>query len=99
MFFASPAVAQDSLVATQLLERVQALQPKTDGVFPKGSIPSWRMYAHNNRRYKADINPFFAGLVAFTLLDLKKDLSPKQQQQADAIIGATQPFVSQYRNK
>jgi hypothetical protein len=71
--------ANDSLVISRLLERIDHLQAKNNDVFPKGSIPSYRMYALNKNRYKADINPFFTGLVAFTLEDIKADLSVAQQ--------------------
>lgn len=94
----TPAFAQDSLVCTQLLQKVEALQVKQDGVFPAGSIPSWRMYVPNPQRYKADVNPFFTGLVAFTLLDLKKDLGAEQQALAQNIIARAQPFLRLYRN-
>ncbi len=91
--------ANDSLVISRLLQRIDALQPKQDGVFPKGSIPSYRMYALNKTRYKADINPFFTGLVAFTLEDIKADLSPAQQSLANTIINNTQSVYPIFRNR
>lgn len=91
--------ANDSLLISRLLQRIDYLQAKDNAVFPKGSIPSYRMYALNKTRYKADINPFFTGLVAFTLEDIKKDLSPTQQIQASTIISNTQPVYPIFQNR
>jgi hypothetical protein len=96
---AGTVLSSDSLVVSQLLNRVALMQPVTNGVFPKGSIPSYRLYALNKDRYKADINPFFTGLVALTLQDIKRDLSPAQQQQAEAIISNTLPVYSKFENR
>ncbi len=92
-------IANDSLLISRLLQRIDYLQAKDNAVFPKGSIPSYRMYALNKTRYKADINPFFTGLVAFTLEDIKKDLSPTQQIQASTIIHNTQSVYPIFQNR
>lgn len=92
-------IANDSLLISRLLQRIDYLQAKDNAVFPKGSIPSYRMYALNKTRYKADINPFFTGLVAFTLEDIKKDLSPTQQIQAGKIISNTQSVYPIFQNR
>ncbi|HCL05270.1 MAG TPA: hypothetical protein DHW64_04605 [Chitinophagaceae bacterium] len=91
--------ANDSLVISRLLERIDHLQAKNNDVFPKGSIPSYRMYALNKNRYKADINPFFTGLVAFTLEDIKADLSVAQQIQANHIISNTQAVYPTFQHR
>ena len=67
--------ANDSLVMGNLLQRIQQLQSKESRVFPKGIFPSYRLYALNKDREKADINIFFTGLIAFTLDDIKPQLS------------------------
>jgi len=92
-------IANDSLLISRLLQRIDYLQAKDNAVFPKGSIPSYRMYALNKTRYKADINPFFTGLVAFTLEDIKRDLSPTQQIQANTIIHNTQAVYQIFQNR
>ncbi len=92
-------IANDSLLISRLLQRIDYLQAKDNAVFPKGSIPSYRMYALNKTRYKADINPFFTGLVAFTLEDIKRDLSPTQQIQANTIIHNTQAVYPIFQNR
>lgn len=92
-------IANDSLLISRLLQRIEHLQAKNNAVFPKGSIPSYRMYALNKTRYKADINPFFTGLVAFTLEDIKRDLSPTQQIQANTIIHNTQAVYPIFQNR
>lgn len=99
LLFSLSLRANDSLTISRLLQRIDALQLKEDGVFPKGSIPSYRMYALNKTRYKADINPFFTGLVAFTLEDIKADLSPAQQTLANTIINNTQPVYPIFQNR
>jgi len=54
--------ANDSLIISRLLQRIEHLQIEKDGVFRAGSIPSYRMYALNKDRFIADINPFFLQL-------------------------------------
>ncbi|BDQ11046.1 hypothetical protein TEGAF0_02630 [Sediminibacterium sp. TEGAF015] len=91
--------AGDSLIISQLMERIAFLQAKEDGIFPKGSIPSYRMYAHNKDRFKADINPFFTGLVSFTLLDIQPHLTEAQNRIANQIISNTQPVFEKFKNR
>ncbi|TDO28233.1 hypothetical protein [Sediminibacterium goheungense] len=97
--FTSTLRANDSIVVSRLLARIDALQVKKNGIFPKGSIPSYRKYALNQHRWKADINPFFTGLVAFTLNDIKKELSPSQQQLAENIITRTFSTYPKFQNR
>lgn len=99
LFGFSTATAGDSLVMTRLLQRVGELQPKNSSVFPAGSIPSYRLYALNKTRYKADVNAFFTGLVVFTLNDLRKDLDPSQQTLADGIVADCLPVFSKFKNQ
>jgi hypothetical protein len=84
---------------TQLLTRIGQLQSKQNGVFPKGMFPSYRMYALNKDREKADVNGFFTGLIAFTLDDIKPQLSKQQQQQAQQIITNTLPVYPKFQNQ
>lgn len=93
------SIASDSLIITQLLERIAVLQVKEAGIFPKGSIPSYRMYAHNKDQFKADINPFFTGLVSFTLQDLLSHLSDHQKKTALQIINKAHPVFEKFKNK
>jgi hypothetical protein len=99
LFLTTGLLANDSLLITRLLQRIDELQPKQNAVFPKGSIPSHRLYALNKHTYKADINPFFTGLVAFTLRDIRTELSASQRQQADTIIEHTLPSFLKFRNR
>ena len=91
--------ANDSSLITQLLERIAFLQTKEEGIFPKGTIPSYRMYAHNKDRYKADINPFFTGLVSFSLLDINPYLKDQQKKIANQIIHNSYPVFEKFKNK
>lgn len=99
LFPCTRILAGDSLLVSQLLERITELQPKADGVFPKGLFPSYRMYALNKDREKADVNAFFTGLVSFTLQDIRPQLSPMQQQMADVIVQDAAPIFSKFRNR
>jgi hypothetical protein len=89
----------DSIVITQLLQKLEDLQIKENGIFPKGAFPSFRMYTPNKIRYKADVNPFFTGLVAFTLQHLMPDLTPSQQLQAKRIIEKAKSVYPKFKNR
>ncbi len=89
----------DTLVMGQLLRRIDQLQAKESSVFPKGLFPSYRMYALNKDREKADINPFFTGLIAMTLQDINPRLTKTQQQQVQQIISHTLPVFSKFQNR
>ncbi|SKA10158.1 hypothetical protein [Sediminibacterium ginsengisoli] len=91
--------AGDSLVMRKLLQRIEQLQVKDNSVFPAGSFPSYRTYALNKDRQKADVNPFFTGLIAFTLREIQADLSPGLQEAAARIIGNTLPAFGKFRNR
>lgn len=91
--------AHDSLVMTKLLQRINQLQAKESSVFPKGLFPSYRMYALNKDREKADINPFFTGLIAMTLQDISVRLTKAQQLQVQQIISNALPVFSKFQNR
>lgn len=91
--------ASDSLIIKQLLDRIASLQTKEDRIFPKGTIPSYRMYAHNKDRFKADINPFFTGLVSFTLQDVHPFLTESQKKIATQIVSNTQSVFEKFKNR
>lgn len=92
-------LAADTTITRQLLDRISFLQLKDNGIFPKGSFASYRMYALNKDREKADINPFFTGLIAFTLKDIQKDLPLSQQTLAQQIIANTMPVYLKFQNR
>ncbi len=93
------ATGNDSLTSTRLLNRIRQLQPKKNGVFPKGIIPSYRLYALGSDRLRADINGFYAGLTAFTLRDIKPELTLAQQKQADEIINGCLSVFPLFQNR
>ncbi len=96
-FFTSKA--NDTLLATQLLERIKLLQPASAGVFPKGVFPSYRTYALNKNRQKADINIFFTGLISFTLQNLQKYFTPYQQKIATDIMVSANASALKFKNR
>lgn len=91
--------ASDSIIISKLLGRIEELQVKQHGAFPKGMIPSYRYYALDNDKAKADDNLFFTALVAMTLKDIKKDLTASQQIIADRIITNVLPIAKKFRNR
>lgn len=91
--------AQDSVLVTRLLQRIEQLQAKESSVFPKGIFPSYRTYALNKDRDKADINAFYTGLICFTLRDLKPKLSPAQCVIVDSIIARARPVYDKFKNR
>ncbi len=90
--------ASDSLLMSQLLNRIDQLQCKQNGVFPKGLFPTYRMYALNKDRQKADVNIFFTGLIAFTLEDIQPQLTISQQNSSKQIIANTLPVYAKFKN-
>ena len=91
--------ASDSLLMSQLLNRIDQLQCKQNGVFPKGLFPTYRMYALNKDRQKADVNIFFTGLIAFTLEDIQPQLTISQQNSSKQIIANTLPVYAKFKNQ
>lgn len=82
-----------------LLNGLQREQVKESSVFPAGSFPSWRRYALNNQVEKADVNPFFTGLIDFTLLGIREYLSPVQQKQIAGIRSRCQQIYPKFANQ
>jgi len=99
MLLTKGMLAQDSIVIAQLLRRIDQLQVKESSVFPEGSFASYRLYALNKDREKADVNAFFTGLIGFTLKDLQPHLSRGQQQLADQILQNSLPVYSKFQNR
>ncbi|MES2329886.1 MAG: hypothetical protein V4539_09805 [Bacteroidota bacterium] len=99
LLFTTVGYANDTLIMGQLLQRMEQLQAKESSVFPKGSFPSYRLYALNKDREKADVNGFYTGLVTFTLNDLKPQLTRYQQQLATKITNAAIPVFSKFQNQ
>lgn len=91
--------SQDTLIMTQLLNRIEALQAKESSVFPRGLFPSYRMYALNKDREKADGNIFFTGLIVMTLCDIRPQLTKEQVWIADRIIRNAEPTYQKFQNR
>lgn len=92
------AYAADSLPTNQVLARIRYLQKMQSGDFPAGIFPAYREYNHRTVA-KADDNPFFTGLIALTLQNLRAYLSPAEQAVCDSICADAQPAYRLYRNK
>jgi len=98
-FYTNKSNAFDTTIVTQLLHRIEQLQVKENGVFPKGQFPSYRTYALNQDRQKADINPFFTGLIVFTLERIKDQLTPYQQKIVEQISSKAKPSFAKFKNR
>ncbi len=97
--FIDVSASTDTILTTQLLNRIVQLQAKESSVFPKGLFPSYRIYALNKSREKADVNAFFTGLISFTLQDLKPKLTKNQQIMVDSIIARSNPTFEKFKNR
>lgn len=82
-----------------LLDELQQEQVKESSVFPAGSFPSWRRYALNGNVEKADVNPFFTGLIDFTLLNVSPHLNTSQQQQVQQIRANCRQIYPKFLNR
>lgn len=91
--------ANDTIITHQLLTRIASLQNKESSVFPRGIFPSYRLYALNKSRSKADINIFFTGLISFTLQKMRIYLTPYQQNIADQIIARGNEPAIKFKNQ
>ncbi len=91
--------ASDTLVTYQLLQRIASLQAKESDVFPKGLFPSYRLYALNSHRQKADVNIFFTGLISFTLNNMLPYFTAYQQKIAQSIILAGNAPAVKFKNQ
>lgn len=98
-FYTNKSIAFDTTIVTKLLHRIEQLQVKEEGVFPKGLFPSYRTYALNQDRQKADINPFFTSLIVFTLDKFKNLLTPYQQKLAEQISINAKPSFEKFKNQ
>lgn len=92
------AYAADSLPVNQVLARIRHLQTTASHHFPAGIFPSYREYNHRTVA-KDDDNPFFTGLIALTLQNLRPYLSPAEQLVCDSICADAQKAYPLYRNK
>ncbi len=99
IFYTNKSNAFDTTIVTKLLHRIDQLQVKENGVFPKGLFPSYRTYALNQDRQKADINPFFTGLIVFTLERIKDQLTPYQQKLVEQISSNAKPSFAKFKNR
>lgn len=97
--FYALGMAQSNSLSTWLIESLQQAQTTESSVFPKGSFPSYRRYAWNGNTEKADVNPFFTGLVDFTLLDIQSSLPVALQKKVQAIRNQCKQVYPKFINR
>lgn len=80
-----------------LLHQVERMQVKQDDFFFRGTFPTYRRYGMSTK-LKPDNSIFFSGLIAFTLKELRADLSPSQRTLSDSIIHRVVASYGHFRN-
>lgn len=86
------------LAMLDLLLEIKSLQIQSNSAaYREGIFPSQRKYSISKTTYEDD-NCFFTALIAFTLLRLKKYLSPEECNVVDSIKHEAQKAFSYYRN-
>lgn len=90
---------QDTAQETLLLQEIVKLQVKKDSFYYTGMFPTLRTNARNTNIIKDDNNIFFTALVAFTLQQIRNDLTPTQQRLCDIIIEKAHKSYSHFQNR
>jgi len=98
LIYSISAQAQDTALANRLLRRIAAQQITRDSFYYQGMFPSFRYYGRAQGKAKADNNIFFTGLIAFTLQELKPQLSPADQIICDSIVRKATGAYRYFRN-
>lgn len=92
------AIAADSLIVKQLVNRISRQQGKHGTYFGEGLFPSFRGYYFNSGSLKNDDNSFFTGLIVFTLRSLQPALDKGSQRVCDSVIKKALPAFFRFKN-
>ena len=99
LFFNAAVIAQtDSVLISNLLADIEAMQVKQDGEFYKGAFPSYRKSAGFPHNYQPDNNIFYTGITTFTLSKLADYLGDDNKATALRIIKNAAAAYPHYRN-
>jgi len=99
LLMAIPSKANDSLLISQLVQRIAAMQVKTAGDFPVGMFPTYREYDKRSNVFKHDDNIFFTGLIVATLKQIEPKLSAGDQEICQQIYLNALPVYEKFRNR
>lgn len=90
---------QDTSRETLLLQEIANLQIQKDSFYYKGMFSTLRTNARNSNIIEEDNNIFFTALIAFTLQQIKEDLTPAQQILCDSIIEKAHYAYPYFQNR
>lgn len=93
------AFPQDSLYINFLINRIDELQVKEDGLFVKGLFPSFISGKEKFSDKKRDNNIFYNGLIAYALKDVKASLNQNNIQEVDSILLRSRPAFDKFKNQ
>lgn len=90
---------QDISKESIVLQAIAKLQKEKDSFYYTGMFSTLRTNARNSNIINEDNNIFFTALIAFTLEQIKSDLSSSQQILCNTIIQKAHSSYSYFRNK
>ncbi len=93
------AHAQDSVLINYLVKRIAAQQVKEDDFFMPGIFPSYISNKQKFKTKKKDNNIFYNGLMAYTLSQIKPELSSYNRDLIDTINQSTISLYPKFKNK
>ncbi|MGI8952318.1 MAG: hypothetical protein ACR2FN_12145 [Chitinophagaceae bacterium] len=97
--FSNNIFSQDSALIHYLVQRIADQQIKQDNFFLTEIFPS---YISNKEKFssrKKDNNIFFSGLIIYTLKNIQKNLSKKDQLIIDTIFLRSKPLFAKFKNR
>ena len=92
-------IAQDSTYVNHLVQRIAALQSKSNGAFVKGLFPSYITGKEQFSAKKADNNIFYNGLTAYIISGVRHRLSPANQTIMDSVVEQAKPAFARFKNR
>lgn len=98
LFLCYVSKAQDSLLASVLLQKLQDEQVKSDSFYKAGMFPSYRYYGYSPGKAVDDNNIFFTGLIVFTLQGLQPYLHGNDSLLCENIIRQARKSYAYFRN-
>lgn len=93
------SVAQEDITIQSLLERIAEQQVKEDAYFLPGIFPSYISKKETFTNRKKDNNIFFNTLIAYTLSDIRPNVSKPNQVLIDDILAKAKPLFAKFKNQ
>jgi hypothetical protein len=86
-------------LADRLLDRLEAVQVKTDGFYYAGMFPTLRSWSVMPSDVKTDNSIFYTALIVFTLRQLAPYLRGAERRKCDSIVARGLRSYVHYRNR